>query len=936
MYLSKVKIRNFRGYGENLENEDKCYVYDDLNAPLVIFKGYNGFGKTSFYEAIEWCLTDNVYRLEKFYDDKTYQANELKKSHYLKFYHPFDGNLSKREIYVELNFSDGLRIIRKSKSNVLRTTQKDTSYQSVVYMGYSKVVEVENEEVLQKFISNAKSMDVFFHTHMLGQESISDFLRHNSPSQRRDLFMQLLQEEELNSLSLAIQKYSNGNVLSKKYSQLDKQVNEHTEVQKGIEQIIKNLKFSNIEEYINSLQDHYLALKVLIQKEKEHGEELGLSSLTIEDEINLDNCVSFLQNVSFSYTKLTTYEENLIIKKQAIKRMEKQIELLNILKEAKTKIQESEHAKKLLDNDYTELKKLLKELKNQRDQTKSAIDFFNNKLKTLSSQKGVFSSLHLYINMQDSNIEEYFWKQFNSDLEEWKKFIVENRKFFKVNRKTNEIDTNWFNSIRKKYDDYKVNLNKKNTELMKIRSEKEKVSSLNREYQKALSEVKNLLIKNPNIDSCPVCLNDDFSEIKYLNMKVEGWDSNSNVADKILKIIDSTYSSGNEQVEELSLKENIIIKEIKGIQELLKKEIFEQLFSQINAIRSIFVFLYQDVEIKLKQDLEDYEKKLDKQQQEHNTTSTKVNKMDESIKILFGPQVSLENIESDKLEQIIKNKEDWFRNSSNQFEILTNTITLTEIENEIAILEDEEASKYTKEEVIASIKNIDSKFDFIKTILSQFHEITKYKLPNEYESSFKEFEHMGNKIVRLKQKQELIEKYRTELSELQGKLLGQQRRVIKERLEKHPIISWVYETINPHPFHKKLHITNTERGTNFIGETQLDDKVELYLDQMFSAAQLNILALSIFLGLGLTQRYSNLQQLFLDDPIQSMDDVNVLALIDVIRAIMDSRYNDKHIVISTHNEDFAQLIAIKMRNRGIVQYSITGYTEEGPKIVKIK
>jgi len=146
----------------------------------------------------------------------------------------------------------------------------------------------------------------------------------------------------------------------------------------------------------------------------------------------------------------------------------------------------------------------------------------------------------------------------------------------------------------------------------------------------------------------------------------------------------------------------------------------------------------------------------------------------------------------------------------------------------------------------------------------------------------------------------------------------------------------VYETINSHPFHKKLHITNTERGTNFIGETQLGDKIDLYLDQMFSAAQLNILALSIFFGLGLTQKYSKLQQLFLDDPIQSMDDVNILALIDVIRAIMDSRYKDKHIVISTHKEDFAQLVAIKMRNRGIVQYNITGYTEEGPKVVKIK
>ncbi len=74
----------------------------------------------------------------------------------------------------------------------------------------------------------------------------------------------------------------------------------------------------------------------------------------------------------------------------------------------------------------------------------------------------------------------------------------------------------------------------------------------------------------------------------------------------------------------------------------------------------------------------------------------------------------------------------------------------------------------------------------------------------------------------------------------------------------------------------------------------------------------------------------------MDDPIQSMDDVNILAFIDVLRAIMDSKYSNKHIVVSTHDEDFAQLLSIKMRNRKMVQYRIVGYTEEGPQIIKMK
>ncbi|MFJ5750218.1 AAA family ATPase [Peribacillus frigoritolerans] len=936
MYLSCVKIKNFRGYGENQEREDRCYVYDDLEAPLVIFKGYNGFGKTSFYEAIEWCLTDNVYRLEKFYDDKTYQVNELKKSHYLKFYHPIHGNTSKREIYVELIFSDGLRIIRKSSSNVLRTTIKDNLYKSIVSMGYEKLNEVDNEKVLKQFISKAKNMGVFFHTHMLGQESISDFLRHNSPSKRREIFMQLLQEEELSSLYLKVQKYINGNVLSKKSTELVKKVEDYTNIQEKIEKFIKNLDFDNIEEYLKSLQKHYIIVEKLIKGKNEFSEELEIYSLIFNNEINLENCVSFVQNVSFAQTKLATHKSNYVVKKEELNRLKRKIDTLKMLNQAKIKIQESEHAKKLLDNNFHELQIQLEGLKESKKQSAKSLIEFEENMKTLLTQKNIFSSLNLYMKNSDITIKEGFWTQFQKEQDSWKAFSSEYKHLLQGNGEINEINTEWFKIIRKEYDEYQLKIKQKNLDLEEILKVKGTVSALNTEYQNALSQVKKLLIENPDINSCPVCLNEDFSDIKYLNKKINKWEPNSSISNKILAIIDTTSASGNEKIDELSEKENELIEDIKSIQEALKQEVLEKLINQVNKIRNKFINIFNIVEGDIDKKIDEYENVMDKQQKEFDTASNKYSKLVESINALFGSDEKLKKLEIDELEQFITKKEEWFKFNSAKFDVLKNTVNLTEIENEITILQGEKVNEYTDEEISEMIDKLKAKNDFINDILSEFNEIIKFKLPVEYESSLKEFEHLGNKITKLSERKELIEGYRTEINELNGKLLGQQRRVVKERLEKHPIISWVYETINPHPFHKKLHITNTERGTNFIGETQLDDKIELYLDQMFSAAQLNILALSIFLGLGLTQSYSNLQQLFLDDPIQSMDDVNILALIDVIRAIMDSRYNDKHIVISTHNEDFAQLIAIKMRNRGLVQYNITGYTEEGPKIVKIK
>ncbi|MGE8000252.1 hypothetical protein ACQKOF_16505 [Lysinibacillus sp. NPDC093190] len=494
--------------------------------------------------------------------------------------------------------------------------------------------------------------------------------------------------------------------------------------------------------------------------------------------------------------------------------------------------------------------------------------------------------------------------------------------------------------LRRKMMDKINNVNnifkQKRSNLEDILKTKDMISKLNTEHQQVLSQVKKLLIENPDINNCPVCLNDDFSDIKYDIKNINNWKSNLSVSDKILAIIDSTFASGNIEIEGISIKEKELIEEIKIIQESLKQQVFDQLLNKLDNIRSDFNSLFQIVENEIRKKINGFDANVQKHHKEIDLISNKNNKLIESINILFGKGVTPKLIEKDKLEEFIKNKENWFKLNSEKLDILKSTVSLTEIESEIALLVEGNINQYTEEGIIATIKKINDIDDVINNISQKFDEISKFKLPAIYEENLKEYNNLSDKVTSLSQKKIDLEVYRKEITEIHGRLLGQQKRVVKERLEKHPIISWVYETINPHPFHKKLHITNTERGTNFIGETQLGDKIDLYLDQMFSAAQLNILALSIFLGLGLTQKYSKLQQLFLDDPIQSMDDVNILALIDVIRAIMDSRYKDKHIVISTHNEDFAQLVAIKMRNRGVVQYNITGYTEEGPKVVKIK
>lgn len=81
----------------------------------------------------------------------------------------------------------------------------------------------------------------------------------------------------------------------------------------------------------------------------------------------------------------------------------------------------------------------------------------------------------------------------------------------------------------------------------------------------------------------------------------------------------------------------------------------------------------------------------------------------------------------------------------------------------------------------------------------------------------------------------------------------------------------------------------------------------------FSSAQLNILSLSIFLARALHVEHKGkpVSTILIDDPIQSMDSINVLATIDLLRNI--SIKFDKQIILSTHDENFHELLKLKIQ-----------------------
>ena len=222
-------------------------------------------------------------------------------------------------------------------------------------------------------------------------------------------------------------------------------------------------------------------------------------------------------------------------------------------------------------------------------------------------------------------------------------------------------------------------------------------------------------------------------------------------------------------------------------------------------------------------------------------------------------------------------------------------------------------------------------FLMIELLIKRLDDLLKLRVPGEYNDFFSRYEQLDAAIRQHTEKIDLIDTYQQQVRLKHLELVTKQNQILGDQLHGHPVITWVYSTINPHTQYKDLKVIVNHQGTHFTSE---EIQNNLYLDQIFSQAQLNILALSTFIGIGLTQQYSSLDQLFLDDPIQSMDDVNVLAFIDVLRAVLNSESNKKRFIISTHDDNFAELLAVKMRNKNVSQYFIEGYGPEGPVVRK--
>lgn len=151
-----------------------------------------------------------------------------------------------------------------------------------------------------------------------------------------------------------------------------------------------------------------------------------------------------------------------------------------------------------------------------------------------------------------------------------------------------------------------------------------------------------------------------------------------------------------------------------------------------------------------------------------------------------------------------------------------------------------------------------------------------------------------------------------------------------------PILQRVFSAVDPHPTFRAVNfLTRTERGRGRLWTT-LGDAPGGIADAdpatVLSSSQLNVLAVSVFLALNLAIPTLPLQLVALDDPLQSLDNVNLLGLTDLLRRVKESR----QVMVSTHDSRLANLLERKLRPIGAeartVRIDLRGWSSAGPTV----
>lgn len=220
--------------------------------------------------------------------------------------------------------------------------------------------------------------------------------------------------------------------------------------------------------------------------------------------------------------------------------------------------------------------------------------------------------------------------------------------------------------------------------------------------------------------------------------------------------------------------------------------------------------------------------------------------------------------------------------------------------------------EFNNKAIKSKIKNLDNSINKSKFKLGL---ISNIEFSGEIQDFFRTNKDIEKEILNLKKKSDEYNKVTDKLNAIYENA----KNIIEKNISylfNTSLMNDFYKKIDPHPIMNnikfKLKFNNDDKPEL---EILVDDgKQEQYLPEWyFSSAQLNVVALSTFLGRASSLEDAPVNTIFIDDPIGHFDDMNIIAFVDLLRSLVEKR--EKQIIVSTHDEVVFNLMKRKLSDK---------------------
>lgn len=1012
MKIKTVEISAFRIYDDP---KNAIFDFTDKRGDIANFVSLyapNGFGKTSFYDAVEWGVTKSINR----FHIRSKELEKLANFQAQKNEHPLIRNTkSVRDTYVKV-VSDSKIYEEKFKKHGNQI--HDINFKNHVVDDFQQVI--------------------------LSQEWISAFLTESDGETRYKKFMEKPDLVSINNyynnlkLQLGVlkdEKY----ILNEKINQCEKEINNtiqedllttiNTQIQSLIsefqQQGLFQIQLSSTKEDIKKLKDVIANNKISQNKEaalNAHLDHISLAKIGDENVTGINLYFEYKLKLQDVFNNIKILESHLTGFNELEKQSNELIAInknVSIILEQRDKCTEIIHLFYDYKKIYDSLKDKITEISNienkisqfdknleivRREEAKvkstldSAIEQFNvidNKITQLPNLKELISKTKTEISFIEAFTISERAKQSNRD----KEILLLNDLMSNIHRILNNLAVDGYSLDFLDDNQELIDLISKLKGKRKILSEKEGIlGELNRKIknQKKLNstiqsfiESGLAIINERQTSTCPLC-EQTFNSYTELAKRISNNKALSGLLKEMLSkqvlllnnisSIEKEIANGKAAlIEFYNLKTAELIDKVK----LLKDEsdkVKKEIINKENELKKAQAAL-TDYNIQLEGlSIDEFENALQKRKME--LTNSKILSSEKLVKILSDVNISKELVESlrgninlilKEIELLNSNEKylkvtNWFRDNIPNSALdndkiirikeeydrqLNKMLENQKIIEKIIETESKKLASYTKEGLnirknellrdrIEIQQIIDGYTNFIKSLLEvDIVNISRTKLDNLFEEKEFNYKQELNKNKRLLEEYSKLEKYsenivvflqseksrdallkiKSELDSLNNRvepILNEERNRTKAYLQQRiqgffyeKLINDLYKKIDPHPEFKEVKFqadfeSDSPRLDVFVRNN--DDESMLIPNLYFSTAQINILSLSIFLATALNSKKYDC--IFIDDPIQSMDSINALSTIDLLRSI--SVNHNKQIILSTHDENFHNLLKKKI------------------------